>query len=182
MARHNPPAFAPTHHDLKHDLNLTPPSKSTQLDERFDALEARLGLGDGSTSAGAPPARSPPGAAPVTPGTSAKAPGGTAAGPPAAFVAEHSSRRAPSIPGGGNGGGGGGEGGRARGQRRSSPMGASAGGAAAASASPGQGQGQGEGESSIMHVGLPSPTKLASKHFRRSPNANSTSTFGPYDA
>ena len=182
MARHSPPAFAPTHHDLKHDLNLTPPSKSTQLDERFDALEARLGLGDGSTSAGAPPARSPPGAAPVTPGTSAKAPGGTAAGPPVAFVAEHSSRRAPSIPGGGNGGGGGGEGGRARGQRRSSPMGASAGGAAAASASPGQGQGQGEGESSIMHVGLPSPTKLASKHFRRSPNANSTSTFGPYDA
>ena len=169
---------------------LTPPSKSAQLDERFDALEARLGLGDGSTSAGAPPARSPPGAAPVTPGTSAKAPGGTAAGPPAAFVAEHSSRRAPSIPGGGNGGGGGGgggnggwngggEGGRARGQRRSSPMGASAGGAAAASASPGQ---EGEGESSIMHVGLPSPTKLASKHFRRSPNANSTSTFGPYDA
>ena len=186
MARHSLPAFAPTHHDLKHDLNLTPPSKSTQLDERFDALEARLGLGDGSTSAGAPPARSPPGAAPVTPGTSAKATGGTAAGPLAAFVAEHSSRRAPSIPGGGNGGGGGGngggEGGRARGQRRSSPMGASAGGAAAASASPGQGQGQGEGESSIMHVGLPSPTKLASKHFRRSPNANSTSTFGPYDA
>lgn len=81
--------------------------------------------------------------------------------------------------GGGNGGGGGGEGGRARGQRRSSQMGASAGGAAAASASPGQ---EGEGESSIMHVGLPSPTKLASKHFRRSPNANSTSTFGPYDA
>ena len=180
MARHSPPAFASTHHDLNHDLNLTPPSKSTQLDERFDALEARLGLGDGSTSAGAPPARSPPGAAPVTPGTSAKAPGGTAAGPPVAFVAEHSSRRAPSIPGGGNGGGGGGEGGRARGQRRSSPMGASAGGAAAASASPGQ---EGEGESSIMHVGLPSPTKLASKHFRRSPNANtSTSTFGPYDA
>ena len=182
MARHSLPAFAPTHHDLKHDPNLTRPSKTAQLDERFDALEARLGLGDGSTSAGAPPARSPPGAAPVTPGTSAKAPGGTAAGPPVAFVAEHSSRRAPSIPGGGNGGGGGGEGGRARGQRRSSPMGASAGGAAAASASPGQGQGQGEGESSIMHVGLPSPTKLASKHFRRSPNANSTSTFGPYDA
>ena len=178
MARHSPPAFASTHHDLNHDLNLTPPSKSTQLDERFDALEARLGLGDGSTSAGAPPARSPPGAAPVTPGTSAKAPGGTAAGPPVAFVAEHSSRRAPSIPGGGNGGGG--VAGRARGQRRSSPMVASAGGAAAASASPGQ---EGEGESSIMHVGLPSPTKLASKHFRRSPNANtSTSTFGPYDA
>ena len=177
MARHSLPAFAPTHHDLKHDPNLTRPSKSAQLDERFDALEGRLGLGDGSTSAGAPPARSPPGAAPVTPGTSAKAPGGTAAGPPVAFVAEHSSRRAPSIPGGGNGGGG--VGGRARGQRRSSPMVASAGGAAAASASPGQ---EGEGESSIMHVGLPSPTKLASKHFRRSPNANSTSTFGPYDA
>ena len=63
-------------------------------------------------------------------------------------------------------------------------MGAAAGaGEAAASASPGQGKDQGEGESSILHIRLPSPTKLASKHFRQSPVANSQhSTIGPYDA
>ena len=65
------------------------------------------------------------------------------------------------------------EGGRARGQRPSSPMGAT----------PGQGEGLGEGESSILYIRLPSPTKLASKHFRQSPVANSQNrTMGPYDA
>ena len=152
----------------------------------------------------------------MTPGASAKTPGGAAAGRPAAFLAEPGPGVRSCIggaleerpfAGGGDGGGGGvgecvgvgavtgerqelrpagpsREGGRARGQRRSSPMGAAAGtGEAAASASPGQGEGQGEGESSILHIRLPSPTKLASKHFRQSPVANSqNSTIGPYDA
>ena len=76
------------------DLDLTrrshfPTPNSKQLDERFDALEARLGLGEGSTFVGAAaPAGPPLGTAPVTAGASAKTPGGTAAGRPAASLAE----------------------------------------------------------------------------------------------
>ena len=67
--------------------------------------------------------------------------------------------------------------------RRSSPLGVDV-GEVAASALPGEGEGQGEGEdASILHIRLPSPTKLAAKHFRQSPVANSqNSTFGLYDA
>lgn len=157
------------------DLDLTrrshfPTPNSKQLDERFDALEARLGLGEGSTFVGAAaPAGPPLGTAPVTAGASAKTPGGTAAGRPAASLAEPGSG-VRSCSGGAH--------------RAGTPLPprtpAHPLGEAAVSSSPGQGQGQGEGESSILHIRLPSPTKLASKHFRQSPEAKQR--FGPYDA
>lgn len=132
----------------------------------------------------AAPAGSPLGTAPLTPGASAKTPSGAAAGRPAAFLAEPGSgvssysggalrEERPKAGGGDEGDGdGGGDGGGPEPMPMPRPP-----------PRPGPSRDQGEDESGILQVRLPSPTKLAAKHFRQSPVANSqNSTFGPYDA